>query len=166
DGHFTKDCRKAKVKDYNYYKKKMLLAKKDSDDQVFLAEDQIWMQITDSDSKEEPSTNMVCMAKMEKVPSNPEESSSFEKDTIAEVSYYFFDSESEYEFDDTLDYYDKSELNYGLFLDNDDDQEIFHDAIELASENFDENLLVSQNDHDELETDHNESEDTYHLVDK
>nr|GFC53278.1 hypothetical protein [Tanacetum cinerariifolium] len=29
--HFAKDCKKAKVKDYNYYKTKMLLSKKDSD---------------------------------------------------------------------------------------------------------------------------------------
>ncbi|GJS01238.1 retrovirus-related pol polyprotein from transposon TNT 1-94 [Tanacetum coccineum] len=136
DGHFAKDCRKAK------------------------------MQMTDSDSEEELSTNMVCMAKMKKVLSDSEKSSSFDRDTIAEVSYYFSDSESEYEFDDTSDYYDKSKLNYGLFVDNDDDQEIFHDAIELASENFDENLLVSKNDHDKLEIDHNESEDKYHLVDK
>nr|GEY43357.1 hypothetical protein [Tanacetum cinerariifolium] len=34
----------AKVKDYNYYKTKMLLAKKDSDEQVLLAEDQAWME--------------------------------------------------------------------------------------------------------------------------
>nr|GFA92733.1 uncharacterized protein [Tanacetum cinerariifolium] len=33
EGHFAKDCNKAKVKDYNYYKTKMLLAKKDSDEQ-------------------------------------------------------------------------------------------------------------------------------------
>nr|GEU83381.1 retrovirus-related Pol polyprotein from transposon TNT 1-94 [Tanacetum cinerariifolium] len=33
EGHFAKDCKKAKVKDYNYYKTKMLLAKKDSDEQ-------------------------------------------------------------------------------------------------------------------------------------
>nr|GFA84274.1 hypothetical protein [Tanacetum cinerariifolium] len=32
EGHFAKDCKKAKVKDYNYYKTKMLLAKKDSDE--------------------------------------------------------------------------------------------------------------------------------------
>nr|GFC91767.1 hypothetical protein [Tanacetum cinerariifolium] len=37
--HFAKDCKKAKVKDYEYYKTKMLLAKKDKDEQVFLAED-------------------------------------------------------------------------------------------------------------------------------
>ncbi|GJV60499.1 retrovirus-related pol polyprotein from transposon TNT 1-94 [Tanacetum coccineum] len=40
EGHFAKYCKKAKVKDYNYYKTKMLLAKKDSDEQVLLAEDQ------------------------------------------------------------------------------------------------------------------------------
>nr|GFB77608.1 hypothetical protein [Tanacetum cinerariifolium] len=48
-GHFAKDCKKAKVKDYNYYKTKMLLVKKDSDEQVLLAEDQDWME-SSSDS--------------------------------------------------------------------------------------------------------------------
>nr|GFB77207.1 hypothetical protein [Tanacetum cinerariifolium] len=38
EGHFSKDCKKENVKDYNYYKTKMLLAKKDSDEQVLLAE--------------------------------------------------------------------------------------------------------------------------------
>nr|GEY91946.1 hypothetical protein [Tanacetum cinerariifolium] len=33
EGHFAKDSKKAKVKDYNYYKTKTLLAKKDSDEQ-------------------------------------------------------------------------------------------------------------------------------------
>nr|GFD23311.1 hypothetical protein [Tanacetum cinerariifolium] len=44
EGHFAKDCKKAKVKDYEYYKIKMLLAKKDKDEQVILAEDQAWME--------------------------------------------------------------------------------------------------------------------------
>nr|GEW04430.1 hypothetical protein [Tanacetum cinerariifolium] len=43
-GHFAKDFKKANVKDYNYYKRKMLLAKKDIDEQVLLAEDQAWME--------------------------------------------------------------------------------------------------------------------------
>nr|GEZ88398.1 ribonuclease H-like domain-containing protein [Tanacetum cinerariifolium] len=34
EGHFAKDCKKVKVKDYDYYKTKMLLAKKDKDEQV------------------------------------------------------------------------------------------------------------------------------------
>nr|GEY53838.1 hypothetical protein [Tanacetum cinerariifolium] len=60
-GHFAKDCKKAKVKDYNYYKTKMLLAKKDSDEQVLLAEDQAWME-SSSDSDQEINANMVFMA--------------------------------------------------------------------------------------------------------
>nr|GEZ58768.1 integrase, catalytic region, zinc finger, CCHC-type, peptidase aspartic, catalytic [Tanacetum cinerariifolium] len=41
---FCQRLQEAKVKDYNYYKKKMLPAKKDSDEQVLLAEDQAWME--------------------------------------------------------------------------------------------------------------------------
>ncbi|GKD24324.1 integrase, catalytic region, zinc finger, CCHC-type containing protein [Tanacetum coccineum] len=52
EGHFAKDCKKAKVKDYNYYKTKMLLAKKDSDEQLLLSEDQAWME-SSSDSDQE-----------------------------------------------------------------------------------------------------------------
>nr|GEX87002.1 retrovirus-related Pol polyprotein from transposon TNT 1-94 [Tanacetum cinerariifolium] len=134
EGHFAKDCKKEKIKDYNYYKTKMLLAKKDSDEQVILAEDQAWMD------------------------------SSSAKETIAEVAYYTSESESEYEFK-TLEYYDNS-TNYGLFMNNDDDQEIFHDAIESASENFIENHIDSQKDYDKSEIDHNNSEEKLHLVDK
>nr|GEV95354.1 hypothetical protein [Tanacetum cinerariifolium] len=50
EGHFAKDCKKVKVKDYEYYKTKMLFAKKDKDEQVLLAEDQAWMELSsDSD---------------------------------------------------------------------------------------------------------------------
>ncbi|GJX04616.1 hypothetical protein Tco_0190532 [Tanacetum coccineum] len=122
-------------------KTKMLLAKKDSDEQVLLAEDQAWME-SSSDSDQEINANMVFMAKMENVLSDSEESSSFakkkkgkkkkkKKKTIAEVSYYTSDSESKSEYE-TSEYYDNS-TNYGLFVGNDDDQEIFHDAIESTS---------------------------------
>ncbi|GJY94021.1 hypothetical protein Tco_0509803 [Tanacetum coccineum] len=86
------------------------------------------------------------------------------EETIAEVSYYTSDSESKSEYE-TSEYYDNS-TNYGLFVDNDDDQEIFHDAIESTSENFNENHIVSQTDHDESEVDHNDSKEKDHLVDK
>ncbi|GJY16949.1 hypothetical protein Tco_0387371 [Tanacetum coccineum] len=92
---------------------------------------------------------MVFMAKIEKVLSDSNESSSSAEKTIAEVYYYSSDSESEYEYE-TLEYCDNS-TNYGLFVDNDDDPEFFHDAIESASENFNENHIVSQKDHDESE---------------
>ncbi|GJQ97755.1 retrovirus-related pol polyprotein from transposon TNT 1-94 [Tanacetum coccineum] len=153
EGHFAKDCKKAKVKDYNYYKTKMLLAKKDSDEQVLLAEDQAWIE-SSSDSDQEINANMVFMAKMEKVLSDSEESSSSAEETIVEVSYYTSNSESESEYE-TSEYYDNS-TNYGLFVNNDDDQEIFHDVIESASENFNENHIVSQIDHDQSEVDHND----------
>nr|GFC14527.1 hypothetical protein [Tanacetum cinerariifolium] len=61
EGHFSKDCKKAKVKDYEYYKTKMLLAKKDKDEQVLLAEDQACME-SSSDLDQEINANMVFMA--------------------------------------------------------------------------------------------------------
>nr|GFB47628.1 hypothetical protein [Tanacetum cinerariifolium] len=140
EGHFAKDCKKAKVKDYNYYKTKMLPAKKDSVEQVLLAKDQAWME------------------------SKSDESSSSAEETTAEVTYYTSESESESEFI-TSEYYDNS-TNYGLFVNNDDDQEIFHDAIESASENFIENHIDSQKDYDKSEVDHNDSEEKEHVVDK
>nr|GEZ91362.1 hypothetical protein [Tanacetum cinerariifolium] len=62
-------------------------------------------------------------------------------------------------------YYDNS-TNYGLFVNNDDDQEIFHDAIESASENFIENHIDSQQDYNKSDVDHNDFEEKDHLVDK
>nr|GFB62015.1 hypothetical protein [Tanacetum cinerariifolium] len=50
EGHFAKDCKKAKVKDYEYYMTKMLLVKKDKDEQVLLAEDQAWMESSKANS--------------------------------------------------------------------------------------------------------------------
>nr|GEY00698.1 hypothetical protein [Tanacetum cinerariifolium] len=83
EGHFVKDCKKAKVKDYEYCKTKMLLAKKDKDEQVLLAEDHAWMKAS-SDSDQEINVNMVFMAQMEKVLSDSEESSSSKEETIVE----------------------------------------------------------------------------------
>nr|GFA85362.1 hypothetical protein [Tanacetum cinerariifolium] len=140
EGRFAKDCKKAKVKDYEYYKTKMLLAKNEKDEQVLLAEDQAWME-SSSDSEQEINENMVFIAQIEKVLSDSEASSSSADEKISEVSYYLSKSESESEFE-TSEYYDNF-TNYGLFVNNDDDQEIFHDAIESASENFIENYIAS-----------------------
>nr|GEX03985.1 reverse transcriptase domain-containing protein [Tanacetum cinerariifolium] len=141
EGHFAKDYKKAKVKDYNYYKTKMLLAKKDSDEQVLLAKEQAWME-SSSDSDQEINTNMVFMAKMKRVLSDSDESSSSAEETIAVVAYYTSESKSKSKYK-TSEYYDNS-TNYGLFVNDNDDQEIFHDAIESASENFIENHIDSQ----------------------
>nr|GFA55759.1 hypothetical protein [Tanacetum cinerariifolium] len=109
EGHFAKDCKKAKIKDYEYYKTKMLLAKKDKDELVLLAEDQAWME-SSSDSDQEINANMVLMAQIEKVLSDSESSSSSADEKIFEVSYYLSKSESESEFE-TSEYYDNS-TNY------------------------------------------------------
>nr|GEZ27920.1 hypothetical protein [Tanacetum cinerariifolium] len=125
--------------------------------------DQAWME-SSSDSDQEINANMVFMAQIKKVLSDSDESSSSAEETIAEVAYYTPESESESEYE-TLEYYDIS-TNYGLFVNNDDDQEIFYDAIESASENFIENHIDSQKDYDKSEVDHNDSEEKEHLVDK
>nr|GEU55082.1 retrovirus-related Pol polyprotein from transposon TNT 1-94 [Tanacetum cinerariifolium] len=101
EGHFAKDCKKVKVKDYEYYKTKMLLVKKDKDEKVLLAEDQAWME-SSSDSDQEINANMVFMAQIGKVLSDSETSSSSADDKISEVSYYLFESESEFDFLENL----------------------------------------------------------------
>nr|GFD51097.1 hypothetical protein [Tanacetum cinerariifolium] len=111
----------------------MLLGKKDKDEKVLLAEDQAWME-SSSDSDQEINANMVFMAQIEKVLSDLEASSSSTDEKISEVSYYLSELESKYEYE-TSEYYDNS-TNYGLFVNNDDDQKIFHDTIDSASEKF------------------------------
>nr|GEU30890.1 reverse transcriptase domain-containing protein [Tanacetum cinerariifolium] len=142
---------------------KMLLAKKYSDEHVLLAEDQAWME-SSSDSDQEINANMVFMAQIKKVLLNSDESSSSAEETIAEVAYYTSESESESEYE-TLKYYDNS-TNYDLFVNDNDHQENFHDAIESANENFIENHINSQKDYDKSKVDHNKSEEKEHLVDK
>nr|GEU85133.1 hypothetical protein [Tanacetum cinerariifolium] len=158
EGHFSKDCKKAKVKDYEYYKTKMLLVKKDKDEQVRLAKDHAWME-SSRDSDQEINANMVFMAQIEKVLSESETSSSSADDKISEVLYYLSESESESEYE-TLEYYDYT-TTYGLFVNDNDDQEIFHDF-----EIFLENLIESQIDHNESAIDHNDSEGIDKLIRK
>nr|GEU86842.1 hypothetical protein [Tanacetum cinerariifolium] len=100
-GSKKKTIVKARVKDYEYEKTKMLLAKKDEDEQVLLAEDQAWMELS-SDSNQEINANMVFMAQIEKVLSDSEASSSSADEKIFEVSYYLSESESESENNDLL----------------------------------------------------------------
>nr|GEY72396.1 hypothetical protein [Tanacetum cinerariifolium] len=127
-------------------------------EQVLLAEDQAWME-SSSDSDQEINANMVFMAQIDKVLSNSEASSSPADDKISEVSYYLSESESKYEYE-TLKYYD-STTTYGLFVNDNDDQEIFHDC-----ENFPKNLIKSQINHNESTIDHNDSEGIDKLIRK
>nr|GEY97268.1 hypothetical protein [Tanacetum cinerariifolium] len=144
-------------------KKRDMSRVKDKDEQVLLAKDQAWME-SSSDSDQEINANMVFMAQIKKVLSDSEASSSSADEKISEVSYYLSESESESEFE-TLEYYDNF-TNYGLFVNNDDDQENFHDAIDSASENFIENHIDSQKDYDKSDVDHIDSKEKDQLVDK
>nr|GEY04613.1 integrase, catalytic region, zinc finger, CCHC-type, peptidase aspartic, catalytic [Tanacetum cinerariifolium] len=105
------------------------------------------------------STSQSANTKQEFVLSDSETSSSSTDDKISEVSYYLseYESESEYE---TSEYYDNT-TTYGLFVNDNDDQEIFHDC-----ENFPENLIESQIDHNESDIDHNDSEGIDKLIRK
>nr|GEX72099.1 hypothetical protein [Tanacetum cinerariifolium] len=101
------------------------------------------------DLDQEINANMVFMAQIEKVISNSEANSSSADDKIFEVSYYLSESKSESEYE-TLEYHDNTTI-YGLFVNDNDDQEIFHDF-----ENFPENLIESQIDHNKSAVDHND----------
>nr|GEU90183.1 putative reverse transcriptase domain-containing protein [Tanacetum cinerariifolium] len=116
----------------------------------------------DCKKTKEINANMVFMAQIKKVLSDSDESSSSTKETIDEVAYYTSEFKSESEFE-TSEYCDNS-TNYGLFVNDNDDQEIFHDAIESNSENFIENHIDFQKDYDKSEVDHNDSEEKENLV--
>nr|GFD15454.1 hypothetical protein [Tanacetum cinerariifolium] len=112
-----------------------------------------------SDSDQEINANMVFMAQIEKVLSDSEASSSFADEKISEISYYLSESESKPEFE-TSEYYDNT-TNYGLFVNDNDDQEIFHEC-----ENILENLIESQTNHNESVVDHNDVEEIDKLIRK
>nr|GFB33615.1 hypothetical protein [Tanacetum cinerariifolium] len=111
------------------------------------------------DSDQEINANMIFMAQIEKVLSDSEVSTSSADDKISEVSYYLSESESESEYE-TSEYYDNI-TTYGLFMNDNDDQEIFHDC-----EIFSENLTESQIDHNESAVDQNDYEGIDKLIRK
>nr|GEX39466.1 hypothetical protein [Tanacetum cinerariifolium] len=88
--YVKKEDKKADEKKRDMSKTKMLLAKKDGDEQVLLTEDQAWLE-SSSDSDQEINANMVLMAKMKKVLSDSEESSSSAEETISEVHLQLYD---------------------------------------------------------------------------
>ncbi|KAI3720022.1 hypothetical protein L6452_20929 [Arctium lappa] len=50
--HFAKDCRKSKVRNSDYYKNKMLLAKQQEAGKALMAEDEYWLDHSDEESEE------------------------------------------------------------------------------------------------------------------
>nr|GEY38650.1 hypothetical protein [Tanacetum cinerariifolium] len=138
EGHFAKDCKKAKVKDCEYYKTKMLLAKKDKDEQVLLAEDQAWME-SSSDSDQEINANMIFMAQIEKVLFYSEASSSFADEKISEEKYAKLKAER-YEY----------MIRYSAYFDNKKqhkkqiaDQQVLYDKMSVQLVELDKHPISS-----------------------
>nr|GEX61379.1 hypothetical protein [Tanacetum cinerariifolium] len=135
EGHFAKDCKKVKVKDYEYNKTKMLLEKKDKDEQVLLAEDQAWMK-SSSDSDQEINANMVFMDQIEKVLSDSEASSSSVDEKISEEKYAKLKAER-YEY----------MIRYPAYFDNDKqhrkqiaDQQVLYDKMSVQLVELDKHI--------------------------
>ncbi|KAI3747006.1 hypothetical protein L6452_09448 [Arctium lappa] len=63
-GHFAKDCRISKVRNSDFYKNKMLLAKQQEAGKALMAEDEYWLDHSDEEEKDE-AVNMCLMGKME-----------------------------------------------------------------------------------------------------
>nr|GEX52429.1 reverse transcriptase domain-containing protein [Tanacetum cinerariifolium] len=160
EAHFAKDCKKVKVNDYEYYKTKMLLAKKDKDEQVLLAEDQAWMKLS-SDSDQEINANMVFMAQIEKVLFDSEGSSSSADEKISEplkeqlqVKHVVIDTHAECQ-----EKYAKLEaeryeymIRYSAYFDNDkqhrkqiDDQEVLYDKMSVQLVEMDKHVRDLKN---------------------
>nr|GEW38427.1 ribonuclease H-like domain-containing protein [Tanacetum cinerariifolium] len=133
-------------------KTKMLLAKKDSDKQVLLAEDQAWLE-SSSDSDQKINANMVFMAQIEKVLSYSDESSSSAKETIAEVKHVMIDIHTECQAqyakleEERFEYM----IRYSALCDNDkqhrkkiDKQEILFDKMSRELVEMNNNVLRLQ----------------------
>ncbi|KAI3758622.1 hypothetical protein L6452_06189 [Arctium lappa] len=67
-GYFARDCRQPKVRNSNYYKNKMLLAKQQEAEKALMEEDEYWLDHSDQkddDEENNEKANMCFMVKME-----------------------------------------------------------------------------------------------------
>nr|GFA96225.1 hypothetical protein [Tanacetum cinerariifolium] len=140
EGHFPKDCKKVKVKDYEYYKTKMLLAKKDKDEQVLLAKDQAWIE-SSSDSDQEINANMVFMDQIKKVLFDFEASSSSADEKISEEKYAKLEA-------DRYEYM----IKYSAYFNNDKqnrkqivDQQVLYDKMSVQLVELDKHVRDLKN---------------------
>nr|GFA56140.1 hypothetical protein [Tanacetum cinerariifolium] len=114
----------------------MLLAKKDKDEQVLLAEDQPWMESI-SDLVQEIDANMVFMAQIEKVLSVSEASSSSADEKIFKEKYEKLEAER-YEY----------MIRYSAYFDNDKqhkkqiaDQQVLYDKMSVQLVELDKHTV-------------------------
>ncbi|KAI3746570.1 hypothetical protein L6452_09004 [Arctium lappa] len=62
-GHFAKDCRKPKVRNSEYYKNKMLLAKQQEAGKALMAEYKYWLDHSDEEEEKEEKAHLCFMGK-------------------------------------------------------------------------------------------------------
>nr|GEV67094.1 hypothetical protein [Tanacetum cinerariifolium] len=134
------NCKKVKVKDYEYYKTKMLLAKREKDKQVLFPEDQAWME-SSSDLDQEINANMVFMAQIEKVLSYSEASSSATDEKISEEKYAKLEAER-YEY----------MIRYSAYFDNEKqhrkqiaEQQVLYDKMSVQLVELDKHVRDLKN---------------------
>ncbi|KAI3697946.1 hypothetical protein L6452_31052 [Arctium lappa] len=74
-GHYTKDCRKPKVRNSEYYKNKMLLAKQQEVGKALMAEDEYWLDHSDNEEEKEEEAHMFLMGNTVKDDDSEDETS-------------------------------------------------------------------------------------------
>ncbi|KAI3715493.1 hypothetical protein L6452_22477 [Arctium lappa] len=79
-GHFAKDCRRSKVRNSDYYKNKMLLAKQQEAGKALMAEDEYWLDHSDEEEEDEEKDEAVNMCLMGKQESDDEADSDDEEE--------------------------------------------------------------------------------------
>ncbi|KAI3685767.1 hypothetical protein L6452_35025 [Arctium lappa] len=84
-GHYAKDCRKPKVRNSEYYKNKMLLAKQQEAGKALMVEDGYWLDHSDEEEKEE-SSHMCLMGHTVKYDDSDDETA----DEVLNLSKYDF----------------------------------------------------------------------------
>ncbi|KAI3667486.1 hypothetical protein L6452_42549 [Arctium lappa] len=86
-GHFAKDCRISKVRNSDFYKNKMLLAKQQEAGKALMAEDEYWLDHSDEEEDEEEKDEAVNMCLMGKIESDTEADSENEEEEVCDLSY-------------------------------------------------------------------------------
>ncbi|KAI3669162.1 hypothetical protein L6452_40388 [Arctium lappa] len=90
-GHFARDCHRPKVRNSDYYKNKMLLAKQQEAGKALMAEDKYWLDHSDEEEEDEERVEAVNMCLMGKKESDAEvDSEEDETDEVCDLSYSDF----------------------------------------------------------------------------
>ncbi|KAI3707103.1 hypothetical protein L6452_25322 [Arctium lappa] len=89
NGHYARDCRKPKVKNSDYYKNKMLLAKQQEAGKALMAKDIFWLDHSDDDEEDEEKDEVDNLCLMGKHESDDEADSENEEE-VCNLSYAEF----------------------------------------------------------------------------